>query len=139
MYISGRRVFHSLYSGSGDNVAVIRIAAEACNNKHIEKQIKEITIPLMLKEGRGIVESLEMSGVFPRTALSRFRAGAETGTLKHTSLQLAHYYEKETTYKLNNIIESIQVTIGVFITVVLIALTIVSSETAVVRPKTPFM
>ncbi|MFC1558159.1 type II secretion system F family protein [candidate division KSB1 bacterium] len=133
------RVFHSLYSGSGDNVAVIKIAAEACNNKYIEKQIKEITIPLMLKEGRGIVESLEMSGVFPQTALSRFRAGAETGTLKHASLQLAHYYEKETTYKLNNIIESIQVAIGVFIMIVLIALTIVSSETAVVRPKTPFM
>ncbi len=133
------RVFHSLYSGSGDNVSVIRIASEACNNKYIEKQIKEVSIPLMLKEGMGIVESLETSGVFPRTALSRFRAGAETGSLKHASLQLAHYYEKETTYKMKNIIESIQIAIGVFIMIVLIALTIVSSETAVVRPKSPFM
>ena len=53
------RVFHSLYSGSGDNVSVIKVASEACNNKYIEKQITEISIPLMLKEGMGIVESLE--------------------------------------------------------------------------------
>ncbi len=132
------RVFHSLYSGSGDNVSVIRIAAEACNNKYMEKQIKEISIPLMLKEGKGIVESLEKSGIFTRTALSRFTAGAETGTLKYSSLQLANYYEKETTYRLKNIIESIQIMIGIFIMIVLVALTIVSSETAVIRPKSPF-
>lgn len=133
------RVFHSLYSGSGDNVSVIRIASEACNNKYIEKQIKEISIPLMLKEGKGLVESLEKSNVFTKTSLSRFRAGAETGTLKNSSLQLANYYEKETSYKLKNIIDSIQLIIGVFIMIILIALTIVSSETAVVRPKSPFM
>jgi type IV pilus assembly protein PilC len=132
------RVFYSLYSGSGDNVSVIKIAAEACNNKYMEKQIKEISIPLMLKEGKGIVESLEKSGIFTRTALSRFTAGAETGTLKYSSLQLANYYEKETTYRLKNIIESIQIMIGIFIMIVLVALTIVSSETAVIRPKSPF-
>ena len=118
---------------------MIRIASEACNNKYIEKQIKEVSIPLMLKEGKGLVESLEKSNVFTKTSLSRFRAGAETGTLKNSSLQLANYYEKETSYKLKNIIDSIQLIIGVFIMIILIALTIVSSETAVVRPKSPFM
>ncbi|RKY89676.1 type II secretion system F family protein [candidate division KSB1 bacterium] len=133
------RVFHCLYSGSGENITAIRIAAEACRNKYIENQIKTIAIPLMLKEGTGLVEAFEKTGVFPKNALSRLNSGAETGTLKMASLQVANYYEKETTYKLKNIIDFINISISLFIMVIMIVLTLVSSETAVIRPKMPGM
>ena len=42
------RVFYTLYSGSGQNIEVIRVAAEACRNKYMEKQIKEVAIKKML-------------------------------------------------------------------------------------------
>ncbi|RMF60248.1 MAG: type II secretion system F family protein, partial [Calditrichaeota bacterium] len=36
------RVFHALYSGSGENIDAIRLAAEACGNRYIEHQIKNV-------------------------------------------------------------------------------------------------
>jgi len=131
------RVFYALYSGSGENIDVIRMSAEACGNKYMEHQIKTIAIPLMIEKGKGLVEAFEATGVFTKTALSRFASGAETGTVKATALQLAEYYEKETSYRLKNAIEVIQVFVSMIIMVVLMALTIVSSETATVRPRAP--
>jgi len=133
------RVFHSLYSGSGENVEAIRIAAEACRSPYMEQQIKDIAIPMMLKEGQGLIEALEKTGVFTKNALQRLHSGAETGTIRETALQVANYYEKETTHKLTNIIDMIQVFVAMAIMVVMTAITIVSSETAVIRPKTPGM
>ena len=131
------RVFYSLYSGSGENVDAIRLAAEACGNKYFEERIKSISIPLMLREGRGLVDSFKESGIFTPTALSRFNSGAETGTVKMTAMQIANYYEKETVYKLKNAVDFVQVAVAMIIMVVMTALTLVSSETALVSPKSP--
>lgn len=133
------RVFYSLYSGAGENIEVIRMAAEACGNKYMEHQIKTIALPMMTQKGAGITEAFEAANVFTKTAISRFHSGAETGTVKNTALQLAEYYEKETSYKMRNAIDYIQVVISMVIMIVLTALTIVSSETATVRPKNPAM
>jgi type IV pilus assembly protein PilC len=132
------RVFYTLYSGSGQNVDVIRIAAEACRNTYMEKQIKEIAVRGMLEEGKGLMEALEASNVFTKTALSRYRLGAETGTLRDNAQQLAEYYEIQTTYKMDSVINVINLFINMFIMVALIAITIVSSETAVIQPKSQF-
>lgn len=133
------RVFYALYSGAGENIEVIRMAAEACGNKYMEHQIKTVALPMMVQKGSGITEAFEAAGVFTKTAISRFHSGAETGTVKNTALQLADYYEKETTYKMRNAIDYIQLMISMVIMVVLTALTIVSSETATIRPKNPAM
>ncbi|MBM2839550.1 MAG: Type pilus assembly protein PilC [Bacteroidetes bacterium] len=131
------RVFYALYSGAGENIEVIRMASEACGNKYMEHQIKTIALPLMIQKGAGITEAFEATGVFTKTAISRFHSGAETGTVKNTALQLAEYYEKETSYKMRNAIDYIQLWISMIIMIVLTALTIVSSETATIRPKNP--
>lgn len=131
------RVFYALYSGSGENIDVIRMAAEACGNKYMEHQIKTIAIPMMLEKGKGLTEAFQATGVFTQTAISRFNSGAETGTVKNVAIQLAEYYEKETTYKLQNAIEAIQLSVSMIIMLVLTALTLVSSETATIRPKAP--
>ena len=130
------RVFYALYSGSGENIDVIKMAAEACGNKYLEHQVKTVALPMMVEKGAGITEAFEASGVFTKTAISRFHSGAETGTVKHTSLQLAEYYEKETTYKMRNAIDFIQLWISLIIMVVLTMLTLVSSETATFHPST---
>ncbi len=129
------RVFYALYSGAGENIDVIKMAAEACGNKYMEHQIKTIAVPMMVEKGAGITEAFEASGVFTRTAISRFHSGAETGTVKHTALQLAEYYERETSYKMRNAIDFIQLWISMIIMVVLTLLTLVSSETATFHPS----
>ena len=131
------RVFTALYSGSGENIEVIRTSAEACRNRYMERQIKEIAIPMMIKEGKGLVESLERTGVFTENALNRLRGGAETGTLRKTALQVANYYEKETTYKMKAIIDWVQVFIAFFVLIVMTGITVVSSETAIMKPTMP--
>jgi type IV pilus assembly protein PilC len=129
------RVFSVLYSGAGDNIAVIKIAAEACGNKYMEHRIKTVTIPLMVARGVDLVKAMEASGVFTTMALARFRSGAETGNVKHSAEQMANYYEKETTLKLATTVETIQTFIAVFIALAIIFLTLVSSEIALVQPS----
>ena len=129
------RVFYTLYSGSGQNVDAIRVSAEACRNRYMEKQIKEISVPMMLKDGAGIVESLEASNVFTHTALSRFKLGAESGSLRENALQLAKYYEVQTNYKMEAAIDQINLFINMFIMIALIFITVVSAESALVKPN----
>jgi type IV pilus assembly protein PilC len=131
------RVFYALYSGSGENIEVIRMAAEACGNKYMEHQIKSIALPMMVDRGAGLTEAFEASSVFTRTAISRFHSGAETGTVKHTALQLAEYYEQETTYRMKNVIDFVSLWVNMIIMVVLLALTLASSETATFHPTSP--
>lgn len=129
------RVFYTLYSGSGQNIEVIRVASEACRNKYMEKQIKEVAIKKMLKDGAGLIESIQETGVFTQTALSRFRLGAESGALRENAKQLAEYYEIQTTYKIQSVIELISLFVNLFIMVALVGITIISSETAIIKPE----
>lgn len=129
------RVFHTLYSGSGQNIEVMRVAAEACRNSYIEKQIKDIAIKRMLDDGAGLLEAIEATKVFPKSALSRYRLGAESGSLKENAGQLANYYEKQTTYKLESVINWINLYINILIFIALIYITIVSSEAAIIKPN----
>lgn len=130
------RVFGTIYSGAGDNIETIKTAAEACRNAYMEQQIKNITIPLMLKEGEGFVPAMEASGVFTKTALTRLKTGSETGNILQAAQQIATYYEAETTYKMQAMIEYIQSFVGIFIAVAITALTVVSAEIATVSPPT---
>ena len=105
----------------------------------MEQRIKTVSIPMMLSQGRGLVQALDASGVFTRTALARFHSGSETGTVKATALQIANYYEKETVYRLRNAIEIIQLIIALVITLIITGLTLISAETAIIKPAPPTM
>lgn len=133
------RVFYTLYSGSAVSILPIKIAAEATGNKYFEGQIKNISLPMMMRRGVGITDALAASGVFNETALSKFKQGEESGSIKKTTLQLAKYFERETVYKLKNAIEWIQISIAILILVLMILLTLISAETAVISPKRPLM
>ena len=129
------RVFAVLYSGSGENISVIRIAAEASGNRYIEHRVKTITIPMMVAQGADLVKSMEASGVFTNMTLARFRSGAETGNVRSSARQMADYYENETSLKLKSTVEMIQTVVALIITVAIMGLTILSSELALVSPS----
>ncbi len=129
------RVFSVLYSGSGDNINVIKIAAEACGNTYMEHQIKTVTVPMMVAQGTDLVKSMEASGVFTSMALARFRSGNETGNVRAAAQQMADYYENETTLKLRATVEGIQTVVAIFITLAIMALTVISSEIALISPQ----
>ncbi len=128
------RVFYALYSGSGENIEVIKMAAQACGNKYMEHQIVTVALPLMIDKGTGLTEAFEASNVFTKTAISRLHSGAETGTVKNTAMQLADYYEQETGFKMKNVVDFISLWVNMVIMVVLLGLTLASSETATFQP-----
>ena len=129
------RVFAVLYSGSGENISVIKIAAEACGNSYMEHRVKTVTIPMMVAQGSDLVRAMEASGVFTSMAIARFRSGAETGNVRSSAQQMADYYEKETSLKLKSTVESIQTAVALIITMAIIFLTLVSSEIALIQPS----
>ena len=131
------RVFYTLYSGSAVSITPIKIGAEAVGNKYIEEQIKNIALPIMMQKGIGISDALVATGVFPDTAISKFRQGEETGNIKKAALQLANYYESDSVYRLKNFIEWVQIIIAFYIFIVMILLTVVSAETSIVSPAKP--
>ena len=131
------RVFYALYSKSGENIQAIRIAAESCNNKFIERQIVNNVIPRMLKEGKSFVECLERTNCFTVTAIRRFRAGEESGTLRESARQLADYYEKESGHKMKRMVDSINLMVSIVVSLMIIGLTLISSEIGFVSPKSP--
>ncbi len=131
------RVFHALYSGSGENIEVIRIAAEASGNSYVEKIVKERVVPTMLREGKSFNDVLEQTGVFPQNAIYTLRTGEESGTLREAMLRLANFYEKETTHKMARVIDLINLIISVFISVLIVGITLLSSEVGFVSPPTP--
>jgi type IV pilus assembly protein PilC len=131
------RVFAAIYAGADNNIDTLRHASEACRNKWMEAGVNEVSIPLMLRDGASLVPALNAAKVFNKQTLNRLRMGAETGNVLASSEQIARYYELETTYKMRGVILSIQNFVMIFIGVVITAITIVSSEIAMVTPSTP--
>ena len=93
----------------------------------------------MLKDGMSLVPALSRADVFNQSTLSRLKTGTESGNILQSAQQISTFYEKETTYKMQNIIQSIQVFVGLFIAIVITMLTVVSSEVAMISPTTPGM
>ena len=131
------RFFHALYSGSGENIEVIKLAAESCRNRYIEMRIKQQVIPSMLREGRSLSDSLGRAGVFPQNAIAGLRTGEESGTMREAALRLANFYEKESTHKMARILDLINLVVALFISIIIVGITLLSSEIGFVSPPTP--
>lgn len=129
------RVFAVLYSGSGENQEVMKIAAEATGNTYLEHQVKTITVPMMMGRGADLIEAMEASGVFLPMTIARFRTGAESGAVRESAEEMADFYEKETTLKLQSAVETIKTGMALFISVLVALLTIISAETAFIQPN----
>ena len=82
--------------------------------------------------------AMEASGVFTKTVITRLKTGQETGNILQAAQQIAIFYEAETTYKMNSLIEYIQTLVALFISVVISLLTVISAEIATISPPTGF-
>jgi len=133
------RVFSAIYAGAENNIETLRASAEACRNRWIERGVKEIAIPMMLRDGASLVPALHASQVFNKNTLNRLKTGAETGNVLASAGQIARFYEQETTYRMMRVIASIQSYIVIAIGIVITLITIVSSEIAFVQPPLPGM
>jgi type IV pilus assembly protein PilC len=124
------RVFGIMYTSSGENIDAIQIAGDTCGNPYLSHQIRTVAIPHMLRFGVELGKAIEHTGFFPEMVVSRFKTGAETGNVKSTASQLADYYQMENGYAMKNLSNVIEMAVTLMITLGLVFLTLLSSETA---------
>jgi type IV pilus assembly protein PilC len=129
------RVFGIMYTSSGENIDAIQIAGDASGNPYLAFQIRTVAIPLMLRFGVELGKAMQETGFFTEMVISRFKTGAETGNVKATALQVADYYQMENGYAMKNLANVIEMSVTVMITLSLVFLTYLSSETASVKIK----
>jgi type IV pilus assembly protein PilC len=129
------RVFGIMYTSSGENIDAIQIAGDASGNPYLAHQIRTVAIPLMLRFGVELGKAIEETGFFPEIVISRFKTGTETGNVKATAIQVADYYQMENGYAMKNLANVIEMSVTIMITLSLVFLTYLSSETANVRIK----
>ena len=129
------RVFGIMYTSSGENIDVIQIAGDASGNPYLAHQIRTVAIPLMLRFGVELGKALQETGFFPEIVISRFKTGAETGNVKATALQVADYFQMENGYAMKNLANVIEMSVTIMITLSLVFLTYLSSETANIKIK----
>jgi len=129
------RVFGVLYSGSGENEEVMKIAAEATGNTYIEHQVKTTTVPMMMAQGTDLIESMQAAKVFTPMTIARFRSGAETGAVRESAEEMAEFYEKECTLKLEQAVETIKTGVAILISLLVGVLTVISAESALIQPN----
>jgi type IV pilus assembly protein PilC len=129
------RVFSVLYTGAGENHDVMNIAAEATGNTYIERQVKSITVPMMMTRGADLIVAMEASEVFLPMLIARFRSGAETGGVRESAEEMAEFYEKETTLKMQTAVETIKTTTAIVISILVGLLTVITAESALIQPS----
>jgi type IV pilus assembly protein PilC len=127
------RVFGIMYTSSGENIDAIQIAGDSSGNLYLANQIRTVAVPLMLRFGVELGKAMEETGFFPEIVISRYKTGAETGNVKSTAIQLADYYQMENGYAMKNLANVIEMSVTLMITLSLVFLTLLSSETANVR------
>ena len=125
-----------MYTSSGENIDAIQIAGDSSGNLFLARQIRSVTVPMMLKFGTELPRALEATDFFPEMVISRFRTGAETGDVKATASQLAEYYQTENHYALKNLTSFIEVGISIVIMLAMVFLTYLSTETSSVSINT---
>jgi type IV pilus assembly protein PilC len=129
------RVFGIMYTSSGENIDAIQIAGDASGNPYLAYQIRTVAVPLMLRFGVELGKAMQETGFFPDIVISRFKTGSETGNVKATAIQVADYYQMGNGYAMKNLANVIEMSITVMITLALVFLTYLSSETAAVKIK----
>ncbi len=125
-----------MYTSAGENIDAIQIAGDSSGNVFLARQIRTVTIPMMLKFGTELPRALEATDFFPDMVISRFKTAAETGDVKSTAAQLAEFYETENHYALKNLTSVIEVSISIMIMFAMVFLTYLSTETSSVSMNT---
>ena len=57
--------------------------------------------------------------------------------MRDSALQLANYYEKETSHKMRGVVDFINIAVALIITLLIIGLTLLSTEIGFVSPSSP--
>jgi type IV pilus assembly protein PilC len=100
------RVLGSLANSGVPLPDALELSASATGNKKFEKAVLQAKDGVL--QGRGLVDPLEETRVFPAETIQMLRVGEQSGRLVYQLENAATYYAKEVDYKLKNITSLIE-------------------------------
>ncbi|MBI5873100.1 MAG: type II secretion system F family protein [Candidatus Omnitrophica bacterium] len=80
---------------------VLDLASEGTGNAIISRTIGHIKASV--NEGKGMVEPMKASGMFPLSAIQMVSVGEDTGKLDEMLLHISDYYDSQVDYTTNNL------------------------------------
>jgi type II secretory pathway component PulF len=107
------RVFSAMQKSGLSMMLILEIAAETAGNVVIARVVDEMRDSL--HEGKGLVEPMESSGLFPPLVVQMMSVGEETGNLDTMLNKVSDYYDMDVEYTLRNLSTMIEPILLLFV------------------------
>jgi type IV pilus assembly protein PilC len=118
------RTLATLLTGGLPLVPSLETAARSIDSKSVSKAV--FTSVETVREGKGLSNSLQMTGVFPELSIEMIEVGESTGALPQMLNSVAEFFEEDVQTSLAAIMSLIEpailIVMGVVVVVILIAL-----------------
>jgi type II secretory pathway component PulF len=107
------RVFSAMQKSGLSMMLTLEIAAEIVGNVVIARVVQEMRDSL--QEGKGLVEPMESSGLFPPLVVQMVSVGEETGQIDTMLNKVSDYYDMDVEYSLRNLSTMIEPILLLFV------------------------
>ncbi len=118
------RTLSTLLTGGLPPVPSLETAARSIGSRRVTQAVMKSIIAV--REGKGLAQSLEMTGIFPELSIEMIEVGESTGALPGMLNSVAEFYEEDVqtalTASLALIEPAILIVMGIIVVTVLIAL-----------------
>jgi type II secretory pathway component PulF len=95
------RVFATLNRSGLPILQTLEIVAKTVNNVIISRVIDNIRDSA--RQGRGLVQPMRVSGIFPPVVIHMVGIGEETGKLDEMLMKVSQYYDRDVDYSIRNL------------------------------------
>jgi type II secretory pathway component PulF len=96
------------------------VASQALNNLELRRRSQSV-LPL-IREGRGVTDSLETAGWIPELALDMIGIGEKSGSLREMLDEVAAFYDAEAEVKLEQLTTLMEPAILVFMALIVVSI-----------------
>ncbi|MFQ5598608.1 MAG: type II secretion system F family protein [Nitrospiria bacterium] len=107
------RIFGTLTRSGLPVLRTLDIVSKTVGNRAISNVVTNIRDAA--KEGRGIVQPMEMSLIFPPSIIQMVAIGEQTGQMDEMMKKVSEYYDREVDYAIRNLSKAIEPILLIFI------------------------
>jgi len=100
------RVFATLNRSGLPILQTLEIVAKTVNNVVISRVIDNIRDSA--RQGRGLVQPMRVSGIFPPVVIQMVAIGEETGKMEEMLMKVSQYYDRDVDYSIRNLSTSLE-------------------------------
>ncbi|HEY4484769.1 MAG TPA: type II secretion system F family protein [Nitrospiria bacterium] len=100
------RVFGTLTRSGLSILQTLEIVSETVGNRMIARVVDNIRDSA--REGRGVVQPMQVSRIFPPVVIQMVAIGEQTGKMEEMLMKVSDYYDQEVEYSIRNLSTSLE-------------------------------